>query len=477
MTTVWKWLLGFLVLAGIVIVYKRWLPVNVTTVALTLLLYILVLAARGGLRLAIAVSLVAAAAYNFYFLPPIGTFVISDARDWIALGAFLITSIIASQLSEKARSEARQAHVRQREVEMLFLLSAVILESDRLSTLVAELPKILYDVIGAHAVTLFLLRENSLHVAGEIDIATVDRNYLSERSMTLELPERFRKTQTLIPVRTGIRPRGLLVIDGPVFSDETWMAMGRLVSLSLDHASALEQIASSEAHKNAEQLRTLILDSITHELRTPLTAIKGATGALLESDSLSREDQRELLTITDEGCDRLDRLLDQAVEMARIETRNVQMHFASTSLRRLVDEACAICEWVNNSHSIEVTIEGDPHIYGDVEMITKVLCNLIENAAKYSAPQSLIRITGGAQGEKIFFTVADCGIGIYPGEQERIFERMYRSKRQNSTTPGTGMGLAISRAIVEAHHGSISVASQPDQGSLFTVSFPTSHFA
>ena len=472
MATVRRWLLGFLLLGGIVIVYLNWLHVNVTTVALTLLLYVLLVAARGGLRLATAVSLVAAAAYNFYFLPPIGTFTISDPQNWIALATFLITSIIGSQLSEKARSEARQARARQREVEMLFLLSADILQTDQLSTLVVALPHILLSVVGARSVAIFLLDADSLHLAGDIPPDDLDLEQLRQSSLTLELPETIRESRTLIPVRNGNRPCGLLIFDGPVFSDETLLALGRLISVSLEHATALEQMAASEARKNAEQLRSLILDSITHELRTPLTAIKGATGTLLEAADLSRDDQRELLSIMDEGCDRLDRLLDQAVEMARIETRNVQMNLSLIPLRELVEEACDICEWVNLEHPIEVQLDGQPRIHADLEMMIKVLCNLIENAAKYSAAQSPIRITGGQRNEKIFFSVADHGIGIYPDEKERIFERMYRSKRQNATTPGTGMGLAISRAIVEAHQGTISVSSQPGQGSVFTVLLP-----
>ena len=131
-----RWSIAFSVLAVIITMYHRWVGVNPTTVALTLLLYILVLAAQWGLRYAVAISVAATACYNFYFLPPIGTFVISDPENWLALLAFLTTGVIGSRLAQKARDEAQEARVRQREIETLFTLSRELLRTEKVAALV-----------------------------------------------------------------------------------------------------------------------------------------------------------------------------------------------------------------------------------------------------------------------------------------------------------------------------------------------------
>ena len=136
-----RWVSVFAVLALIVTVYRRWPHVNPTTVALTLLLYILVLAARFSLRYAVAISVVATAAYNFYFLPPIGTFTINDPQNWLALFAFLATSVIGSRLAQKAREEAEDARTRQRDLEVLFQLSRELLQTENVGALVNVLPE------------------------------------------------------------------------------------------------------------------------------------------------------------------------------------------------------------------------------------------------------------------------------------------------------------------------------------------------
>jgi len=152
-----RWTLAFIALAGIVLVYHRWVHVNPTTVALTLLLFILLLAAEWGLRYAVVISIVATALYNFFFLPPIGTFTITDPQNWLALFAFLTTAIIASRLSERARDEASDARARQREVEALFRLSRELLETESVSSLVSSIPAAVASITGATS-TLFYLQ-------------------------------------------------------------------------------------------------------------------------------------------------------------------------------------------------------------------------------------------------------------------------------------------------------------------------------
>lgn len=220
-------------------------------------------------------------------------------------------------------------------------------------------------------------------------------------------------------------------------------------------------------------MRTLMLDSITHELRTPLTAIKASATTLLSPAPISRDDQRDLLMVIDEETDRLNRLVAQAVEMAQLDTQEVHMNLQPTSVEEIVSRGMHACATQIANHPVTVTIEPHlPRVLADIVWLQKVVCNLVENAAKYSAPGSPIAVTAATQGGNIAVSVADHGMGIDPSDQVLIFEKFYRGRAQAQRLPGTGMGLAICRAIVEAHHGTIEVSSKPGEGSAFTFLLP-----
>ena len=255
-------------------------------------------------------------------------------------------------------------------------------------------------------------------------------------------------------------------------SVESSQTLGSLVSIALDRAQALEDVARSEASRENERLRSLMLDSVTHELRTPLTAIKGASTTLLTADNLTLEERHELASIVDEEADRLNRLVGRAVEMAQIESGEVHMHFERTCIASILREVRGSCLGLQTSHPIEEAIPELPELSMDVEMMTKVFCNLLDNAAKYSEPTSPIFISSELIDGYVRTSVADRGVGVDESEQSLIFDRLYRSRAIGGRVPGSGMGLAISRAIVEAHHGKLTVTSQVGHGSVFTVSLP-----
>ena len=468
--TVTQWGLAFAALAGIIAVYRLWLHVNPTTVALTLLLFILLLAARWSLRAVVAISVAATACYNFYFLPPVGAFTIADPQNWLALFVFLATAVIGSRLSQRAREEAEQARASQNQLSILFTLSRELLQTENIAALVNSLPDLINRTTSSESVVLYLLDGDRLYQAGDSRASTVETPHFRQLALTLSGPQTSSADETQIPLHAGVRPRGLLLLRGVQLSPETFQAIGGLVSIALDRAQALEDVARSEAGKESERLRTLILDSITHELRTPLTSIKGAASTLLSVDGMSKEDRRELLTIVDEESDRLNRLVSEAVEMAQIEAQELHMNFVPTELTALIEDIKESCASVFHTHPVTVNLPRLPRVIADAELIGKVLCNLLENAAKYSQAGSPIFLSAELKGDHVLTSVADRGIGIDPLEQSLIFDRLYRSRSQAGTTPGTGMGLAISKAIVEAHQGSLTVTSQPGHGSVFTFS-------
>ena len=476
---VFRWSTAAVVLIGIVAVYHLWLHVNPTTVALTLLLLVLFLAARWGLRYAVATSVAATIAYNFYFLPPIGTFTIADPQNWLGIFVFLTVAVVGSRLSERARMEAEDARRRQRELEVLYGLSRQLLQAENVASLLNAISPAIMLVTRADTIVLYLLEGDRRYMAGETSEIQMDDIGLRQLAQTLPAAEMV-GLQARIPLRVGVRPRGLLLIDGlsrgVQLSTNTLEAIGGLISVSIDRAQALEDVTRGEAAKESERLRSLMIDSITHELRTPLTAIKAAASTLLLpktlDHTLDREEERELLTVIDEESDRLNQLVTEAVEMAQLDTREVHMTFAPTAVGTMVEQALANCSSLLDSREVKVSLPTLPLVMADADFITKVLTNLVENAAKYSPAGSPIRISAERKDGVVNVSVADRGMGIDLSEQSLIFERFYRASVPSQQTWGTGMGLAISRAIIDAHHGTLSVTSQLGEGSVFSFTLP-----
>jgi len=388
----------------------------------------------------------------------------------LALFTFLVTAIVASRLSDRARDEASEARARQHEVEALFRLSRQLLETESVSNLVTSIPAALASITGATSTLFYLLEGERLYQAGSKRVSEIELPHLHQLASSLGgVTEDGDELQ--IPIHTGVRPRGLLILRGAILSKVTAEAIGGLISISIDRSQAVESIARNEAARESERLRTLILDSITHELRTPLTSIKGAATALLDGN-VKPDEGRELLTIIDEESDRLNRLVSEAVEMAQLDAQQVQMHFEPVDIHAIIDAARKSYSWIEEQHELRIHVPDHLRIRADPAMMEKVVCNLLENAAKYSRPGSPITISTEDNNDKVQLSVADQGAGIDPSEQALIFERFYRGRLQALGTSGTGMGLAISRAIVDAHGGSIRVTSQPGRGSVFTLTMP-----
>jgi two-component system sensor histidine kinase KdpD len=279
---------------------------------------------------------------------------------------------------------------------------------------------------------------------------------------------------TAIPLRIGVRPSGALLLEDAAISRETMEALSGLISMSIERAEALETSARSEAAKETERLRTALLDSVTHELRTPLTSIKASVSALLSQDVLDSASRKELLTVIDEESDRLNHLIEQAVEMAQLDANKVHLEMKPLRAADLIDKAVAEARTAYPGREFRVAVSGNlPPALADPDWILKVLANLLGNAAKYSPANQPIFVSADQQGDMLAISVADRGAGIDPLEQGMIFDKFYRGQsyrdpNRGQRIGGTGMGLAIARAIVNAHGGTIGVTSQLGHGSVFT---------
>lgn len=458
----------------IVFIYRRGPHVNPTTVALTFLLAILIVSASWGLRYAVTMALGATLLFNYFFLPPIGTLTIADPQNWVALVAFLVTAIIASQLSERARREAMDANRRRREVERLYAFSQQLLIADNVVELLNTLPRHVVDVFGVDAAALFVSGRSDVYRSGP-ESRELDSELLKSVTARGDPMVESQRHLSFVPLRLGVRTVGALGISGGELSRETMEAIGGLAAIAIERAGAVESLTKAEAAKESDKLRSALLDSVTHEFRTPLTSIKASVTSLLSDAKLDSGQQRELLTVINEESDRLNRLVGEAAEMAQLDAGGVELQREPHQIREVVDGAVEESKQVLCNHPVQVTVAPElPPVRIDLERMTEVLSQLLENAGKYSPAGSPIRIAAERNDRSLTVSVSDRGPGIDDFEQALIFDKFYRGRDQRTRIQGTGMGLAIAKAIVEAHGGSIGVTSQLGSGSVFYFSVPIS---
>jgi two-component system sensor histidine kinase KdpD len=459
-------------IAGIVLFYRHVLHVNQTTVALSFLLAILAVSAVWGMAASAFMSVAAMLAFNYYFLPPVGALTIADPQNWVALFAFLITSITGSQLSSRIRKEADEAHQRRREVERLYRFSRQLLGEGNVIQLMNAIPDYIVESFEAGAVELFLPQKDKFYRSG-FGAAHLDEEKMKMAFLQDEMTLDAEHGEYFIPVRLGVRPIGSLGISGAPLSRQSVEAVGRLVAIAIERARAVEQLGQTEAERQGERLKSALLDSITHDFRTPLTSMKAAVTSLLTSANADSAQSRELLTIIDEECDRLNHLVEEAGEIARLEAGEVVLDLAPVPVEEIIGAALAHCKSALAGRRVDVHVAaGLPPVRADAERAKEALVQLIDNANLYSPKEDPITISAELTGDFVTTSVADRGPGVDDFEQTMIFDKFYRGKDQRYLVRGTGMGLPIAKAIIAAQRGSVSVTSQLGHGSVFSFTLP-----
>ncbi|HVA72216.1 MAG TPA: DUF4118 domain-containing protein [Candidatus Limnocylindrales bacterium] len=463
--------LALAIVIGITFFYGRIVTVNQTTVALTFLLAILAVSTVWGFVVSAFMSVAAMLAFNYFFLPPVGTFTIADPRNWAALFAFLATSLIASQLATRARREADEAQQHRREIERLYAFSQQLLVSGNVIRLLNAIPNHIVETFEVGAAAIYLESKNKFYHSGasphfadeELKGATAREEPLRDAGRSL----------CFVPVRMGTRPIGSLGISGRLLSRQTLEALGSMIAIAFERARAVEELGKAEATREGERLKSALLDSVTHDFRTPLTSIKASVTSLLSTENSPEAQQRELLTVINEECDRLNQLVGDAAEMARLDAGEFELNLAPHAMKEIVSAALSHCKSALGGRPIRVDVaSGLPRVLADLDRIKDVLVRLIENADAYSPKDKPITITVEASGNFLSTSVADSGPGIEEMEIGLIFDKFYRGKNQRYLVQGTGMGLPIAKAIVAAHGGTIGVTSQCGHGSVFSFTLP-----
>jgi two-component system sensor histidine kinase KdpD len=469
-----QYAVGVVIILSITIFYNHYSFFRTTTVVMTYLLAILVASAFWGLGVSIFMSIVATLGFDYFFLPPIGTFNITDTQDWVALISFLATAAIGSDLSTRARREAERARKQRAELQQLYDFSSTLLNARNPAELPNEIPQRILDSLRAKAVALYVSDTQKMYRAG-IPTPLLDDNHMRAVLIAEGVHQDSKHDLYIGLIRLEAKTLGSFGIAGSSVSPQTMEAIGTLIATGIDRARAVEQLGKAEAARERERFKSVLLDAITHDFRTPLTSIKGSVTSMLAGVKLTEHQKNEFLMIIDEETDRINRLVGEAAEMARLEAGEVSMTIESHRASDLVSAALADCESIRSSRPVRVEVPQDLYVFADLFWTRNAFVNLLKNADLYSYPGRPIFVTTEEKGEFVLFHVTDEGAGIEAKELDEIFGRFYRGKHHRHEHQGTGLGLPIARAIVEAQGGTIGAVSQVGKGSTFTFSLPIHH--
>lgn len=447
-------------------------PVNAATTGFLYLILVLAVATNWGLGEGMIASLVAMPAYNYFFLPPVGHFTIADPQNWVALFTFLLTALVASHLSDRAKKQTLEAKRGQRETEQLYSLSRAILLTDAAQPIGPQAAQHIAQIFAADAVALFDSSSGSTYCGGAEDLPGVEP--LLKQVVLQGAPHRDEATGTDgWPIVLGGRPIGALAARGIQLSDSAVQALLNLVAIALERVRTEEATNKAEVARQSEEFKSTLLDAIAHEFKTPLTSIKAASSSLLSDATNLGAEKREMLAIIDEETDRMSLLVSEAVQMSQIDAGKLKLDRAAVELERLARAAAVSFGGRGDERIVGLDgLRGMPEVLVDPEMVTLALRQIIDNALKYSIPPSPIVICAAAGEERVVLRVIDEGPGIPERDREKIFEKFYRRTSARAKAPGSGLGLHIAREILRAHGGDLWVEEGRNGGSEFCLALP-----
>ena len=449
--------------ATITLTGYRLLSLNATTQGFAYLLLVLVIASAWGFFEAAVASLASTLTFNFFFFEPIGTFTIADPRNWVALFSFLLTALIASRLSTEAKRKAVDAVARQQDLERLYTFSRAILLIDNSEPFPKQLMQKLAEVFELTAAVLYERRTDALYRAGPSDFEGLE-DQLRDAALQGTSFADSQHDRVITAVRLGSEPIAGLAMQGVQMPDSVLQGIANLVAIGLERARAQDLASQIEAARQSEQLRTTLIDAMAHEFKTPLTSVMAVTTSLLADPDQPIENRMELVRIADEEAKRLKELIDDSIEVARIDAANIHVHREPSDIGDVVRDVVSSMHTEADHRALEVLCDRPRCVTAiDQRLVKLAIKQLLDNALKYSPPDAPVKIRVYDGGGIITVAVTDQGKGIPAHEQNRIFERLYRSPSVQHQIPGSGLGLSIARDIVRAHHGDLSVTSRPGE--------------
>ena len=457
---------------------------------LVFLTAIVAVAVRFGLLPSLAASVASSLAYNFFFLPPIYTFTITDPTNVIAFVIFALVAIIVSGVAARSRTQARAAMERARTTESLYSFSRKLAGA---GTLDDVLWATAYQTALMLKVRVMLLLPEGGTIAvkagyppedilDEADLAAAKWAFENDRSAGRGSDTLPGAKRLFLPMRTGRGAIGVMGIDsdkaGPLLTPDQRRLLDALRdqgALAIERVRLVEEMDRVERAAETERLRSALLTSISHDLKTPLAAVLGAAGTLRDlGQRLTDGEKADLLaTIIDES-ERLNRFIANLLDMTKLESGAIAPNVGLHDLGEIVGSALRRASRILSRHQVDLELAPDlPMLELDAVLFEQVLFNLLDNAAKYAPPETTIHIQSWRSGDSVCLRVLDEGSGIPAIDLEHIFDKFYRAQKADQVRAGTGLGLAISRGFVEAMHGTIVAANRTDRsGAAFTISLP-----
>jgi two-component system sensor histidine kinase KdpD len=460
------WLLATLT-AVVTTILLVGLRANPTAAGMVFLVLVVWTATQTGMGLSLYAAGLCAIFFDYFFLPPLHTLRMAGAQEWLEMVSFLICCLVVGRVADQGRRQADKALQRREDVERLYALSQEMMLHEDAAGLIRELPLLIDRIFALDGVVLYIRDQDQFYASTSdlpMSIQASLRAMTILHNPTLAIPGGF----GAMALTMGMRPVGALGWRPAQLSREVATAVSAQVAIALTRALAIESSTRMEAARAGERLRTALIDSLTHELRTPLTAIRAAATMLREGVGLDEAGRQDLAAVVDEESRRLDVLIGEAVEMAEIDAKVVTVHAVPQHARALLEQAVEESRGALAGHRVVIDVEGsDEPAWFDPQLLGRVLRHLLENAARYCPPGSRILLRCRRDGDRLEFCVEDDGPGIDSSDLPLIFEKFYRGKKVGKIGKGSGMGLAIARAILAAHGGAIDVSSVPGQGTTF----------
>jgi two-component system sensor histidine kinase KdpD len=424
----------------------------VVSLGVVYLLAVLVVSTTWGVWLGIGTALLSALAFNFFHIPPVGELTISDSSNWVALVAFVVAAGLASSVAEITRARAREAEERRREADLAAEMARILLRGNRLDEALSTAASRLAHVLGLPSAA--------------IDLEAVEGD---ERNVAFALRDGTRRLGTLV-VPAGTPERDLRRLQERVVP-----ALEALLSAALEREGLQGEVVETAALRRADVVKTALLRAVSHDLRSPLTAIATA-GEALALDGLQTEERHELASVILQETKRLSRLVDNLLDLSRLEAGAAEPRREWTSIEEVV--RAALVELGGSEEEWKLSIDRElPLVLADPTQMERAIVNVLENARRHSGghPVSVraraVHKISGADG-KLIVRIVDRGPGIPPAQLERVFEPFYRAGTASGGHRGSGLGLAIARGFTQANGGELHVESLPGQGATFVFELP-----
>ncbi|GGZ07465.1 DUF4118 domain-containing protein [Pseudoduganella plicata] len=459
---------------------------DITNIAMLFLLAVLLVAFQLGRGPAVLCSFVGVAAFDFLFVPPTFSLAVSDFQYVITFAVMLVVGLITSHLTAGLRFQARVASNREARSRELYeyareltgvLQAGQVLEITR-RTLAqafrARVTLLLPDADGR-----LVEPEDADPAAPVPDAAIAQWAFDHAEAAGINTGTLPSSPLFYLPLIAPMRTRGVMVLAP---RDRRWLLIpeqrrqldtfAALAAIALERVHYIDVAQGALVQMESERLRNSLLAALSHDLRTPLTSLVGLAESLALSKPPLAENQLEMAHALQQETVRMATLVANLLDMARIESGAVQLNLQWQAVEEVVGSALRISRTLLAQHRVATRLPADlPLVRYDAVLIERVLCNLLENAAKYTPPGSTITVSAQVDADSLEVIVSDNGPGLPAGQEEVIFEKFARGERE-SAKPGIGLGLAICRALVTAHGGSIGARRAPEGGAAIVIALP-----